>query len=114
MHEFSIARSIVNIAEEEVRKAGAKVVEEIELDIGELSGIEMDSLEFVWDAAVKGTVLNNAKRLVNKIDGRAKCQNCKTEFEMHQLFDACPKCNNYFNSILSGKELKIKSITINK
>ena len=112
MHEFSIAKSIVGIAEDEVRKAKARSVEKIELDIGELAGIEIDSLEFVWETAVKNSVLSEAERHINIIQGMAKCKSCGNTFEMHQIFDACPKCSDYFNSIISGKELKVKSITI--
>ena len=38
MHELSIAKSIVEIAEAEVKKASAQRVEEIQLDIGRLAG----------------------------------------------------------------------------
>lgn len=112
MHELSIAKSIVRIVQKEVQKARAKSVEKIELDIGRLSGVELDSLQFVWKAAVQNTVLSKAERQINQIPGRGKCQNCGEVFEMHHLFDACPSCDNYINDILSGKELKVKSITI--
>ena len=45
MHEMSIALGIVKIAEEEVVKHEAKYISEIVLEIGELSGIELDSVE---------------------------------------------------------------------
>jgi hydrogenase nickel incorporation protein HypA/HybF len=112
MHELSIALSIVDIAEEEVRKAGAQQVDRIELDIGNLSGVEIDALEFIWNEAVRSSVLEKAERLINKIPGKAKCMECSEEFEMKQLFDACPRCHQYFNDILQGKELKVKSLTV--
>ena len=112
MHELSIAKSIVEIAEAEVKKASAQRVEEIQLDIGKLAGVEYDALDFVWEAAVSLSVLSQAKRIINQIPGRGKCVECTIEFEMNNLFDACPECQQYFNEILQGKELKIKSLTI--
>ena len=112
MHEFSIAQSIVAIAEEEVQKAAAKQVSEIELDIGKLSGVEIDSLEFVWDVAVKSSVLKHARHIIHHIPGKAKCLDCDIDFEMEQLFDTCPSCHQYFNDIVQGKELKIRSLTL--
>ena len=112
MHELSIAKSIVEIAEKEVQKAAAHRVEEIELDIGRLAGIEYESLEFVWDVAVRQSVLSAAKKTINRLPGKGKCMECATEFELQNLFDACPTCHHYFNEIIGGKELRIKSITI--
>ena len=44
MHELSIAMGIVKIAEDETAKAKATEVSKIELIIGVLSGVEIDSL----------------------------------------------------------------------
>lgn len=46
MHELSIVMSILDIAQKQANMAQAKVVEEIELEIGELSGIEKMSFDF--------------------------------------------------------------------
>ena len=113
MHELSIAMSIVEIAREEVTKAGANHVTQIELDVGKLSGVELSSLEFVWDVAVRSTVLESAERKINHIPGIGKCLECAREFEMEQIFDACPECHQYFNDIIQGKELKVRSLTLN-
>ena len=41
MHELSIARSIVELVEEQADNRGASVVEELELEIGHLSGLSV-------------------------------------------------------------------------
>ena len=51
MHELSIARSIVELVEEQADNRGASVVEELELEIGHLSGVEIQTLEFALDSA---------------------------------------------------------------
>ncbi|MFN7115306.1 MAG: hydrogenase maturation nickel metallochaperone HypA [Saprospiraceae bacterium] len=113
MHELSIVLSIIDIAEEAARQAGAHNVERIELEIGQLAGVQVDALEFAWDAAVKNTILQKAERLIHHVNGKARCTTCGTEFLMQQLYDACPKCNAYFSEILQGQELRVKAITIN-
>ena len=45
MHELSIVMSILDIANNTVELHHAKEVEVIELDIGEIAGIEMPALE---------------------------------------------------------------------
>lgn len=112
MHEMSIALGIVKIAEDEVVKREAKYVSEIVLEIGELSGIELDSLYFVWPAAVKETVLASAKRIIEYKEGRGKCIDCDSEFEVHSLSDQCPKCGSYFKSIVQGKEMRVVTLSL--
>ncbi|RLD21554.1 MAG: hydrogenase maturation nickel metallochaperone HypA [Bacteroidetes bacterium] len=112
MHELSIALGIVKIAEEESRKANAKVVTSIELEIGTMAGIEMDSLDFAWPVAVKDTVLENAKREIDLIPAKAKCLECQTEYDLEHTFDVCPSCNSYFKDIFQGKELRVKALEV--
>ncbi len=112
MHELSVAMGIVRIAEKETAKARAKSVELIELEIGTLAGIEFESLDFVWPAAVKDTVLEHAKRHIHKIRAKGQCVDCDTIFEMEHLYDACPKCQSNFKGILQGKELRVKALEV--
>jgi hydrogenase nickel incorporation protein HypA/HybF len=112
MHELSVALGIVKIAEIEAKKANAKVIALIELEIGTLAGIEFESLDFVWPSAVQGTVLENAVKKVIKIDGKAKCIDCDTVFTLDHLYDACPNCNSYFKGIVQGKELRVRALEV--
>ena len=112
MHELSIALGIVKIAEDETAKAKAKKVTKIELEIGVLAGIEIDSLNFVWESAVRSTVLENAKKEILVIKGKGKCIDCNTEFNMKNVYDVCPKCKSNFKGIIQGKELRVKAIEV--
>ena len=112
MHELSIVMGIVDIASKEALKANASSIEEIELDIGKLSTIEMDSFDFAWKQGVKNTILENATKTVNRIEGRAKCHDCEIEFPLEALYDPCPQCGFHLVDIISGKEVKVKSLMI--
>ena len=112
MHEFSIAVSIVELAEAEARKAEAFAVSELVLDIGSLSGIEYDALDTALEMAVRHTMLENCRLVVNKIAAMAKCRECQHEFAISQVYDPCPQCNSPFHDILRGKELQIKSLVV--
>ena len=112
MHELSVAIGIVNIAEKETKKANKTKVELIELEIGSLSGVELDSLKYVWEVAVKDTVLEYAEKKINYIEAQAKCLECETIFKVENVYDNCPNCKNYFKDIIKGKELRIKSLEV--
>lgn len=110
MHEMSIALGIVNIAEEEAKKAAVDSFAAIDLEIGTLAGIEFDSLAFVWEAAVRDTVLEKAEKRITKVNALAKCVDCNHEYQIKYIHDSCPKCGSFLKIILHGKELRVKSL----
>lgn len=112
MHELSIVMSIIDTAREQVAKNQATRVESIALEIGTLAGIEIDALNFSWEAAVPDTVLAQAERQIHDVPARARCTVCRHVFDLQQLFEPCPQCGDYFSELLQGKELKIKRMTL--
>ena len=112
MHEMSVALGIVKIAEAEAKKAKANYVDLIELEIGTLAGIEFESLDFVWPAAVKDTILENAKKEINVIQALGKCVDCESVFELKNIYDSCPNCSSFLKNILYGKELRVKTLEV--
>jgi len=112
MHELSITMSIIEIAEENAKKENASVITEIELDIGMQAGVVMEAMEFAIESAKKGTMLEKANWVINKIPALARCSSCKHEFETQDLFSPCPECGNPFSEIYQGKELRVKTLKI--
>ena len=112
MHELSIALGIVKVAEAETARANMQKVEQIELEIGALAGIEIEALEFVWASAVKETILEKAVKKIKIIKGEAKCEECGHVFKLKQLYDTCPDCGSYLKTITKGKELLVKSLEL--
>lgn len=112
MHEYSIVRGIVDIAEKETANQNGTVVESIELEIGELSGVEMSALNFIWEVAVKDSVLEHSEKDIIRTKGKARCMECQTEFSTTDHFNNCPSCDSFATGIIGGKELKVISITI--
>ena len=112
MHELSIVMGIVDIAMQEVEKANASVIEEIEIDIGCLSTIEMNAFEFAWNQAVKQTILEKTEKKINRIPGKAICLDCDASFVLQNLYDACPVCGQHLLDIVAGKELRVRSLIV--
>lgn len=112
MHELSIVMSIVELADRHMQLEGASAVDTIELEIGVLAGVEMHALEFAWKCAVKGTVLENAQRLIRHVPGVARCLECNHQFKIETIYSVCPECQSYVSEILQGKELRVKSLTV--
>ncbi|MBK8346993.1 MAG: hydrogenase maturation nickel metallochaperone HypA [Saprospiraceae bacterium] len=112
MHELSIVMSIIEIANTEAVKANVSKIDAIELEIGLLSGIEMSAFDFAWQEAVKSTVLENAERNIIKPEGKAHCLDCNSSFDIDNLYEQCPVCKSHFIDITQGKELRVKSVTV--
>ena len=112
MHELSITLNILNIVEENARDLNAKTVHEIEVDIGELSGVDNDALQFAMQCTVKSELLEHAKLVINKIPAKARCKTCNHKFDVSDLYSECPKCYSFDHDLYQGKELKIRSIKI--
>src|SRR5512140_2306500 len=112
MHELSVVMSIIDIAKQQADKENASVIEEIEMDIGCLSTIQMEAFEFAWQQAVKETILENTVKKVNRIKGKATCLECHAIFPLENLYDACPVCGEHLIEIKEGKELRVRSLVV--
>lgn len=112
MHELSIVMSMVDLVEDELRKNDAAKVLEIELEIGELSGVIKEAMEFALEEGAKNTIIGKSTKKIINIPGRARCNSCSYEYDVDDLFTACPKCNSFDSTIIQGEELRIKSIVV--
>ncbi len=69
MHELSIACSIVEAVEEEIRNHRSAAVSSITVRIGEFSGVVPEALEFAWQPATEGTRAAGALLRIETVPG---------------------------------------------
>lgn len=112
MHELSLAHSILSIAERAVPLNKNVVVTGISLQIGELSGIETDALEFAFSIIKEGTLLKNAGLQIEMVKGEALCLDCKHIFPLSLYGTSCPQCKSYSIEIKKGKEMKVLALSV--
>ncbi len=110
MHELSIVIGIVDIANKEASKAGVSSFDSIELEIGTLSGVILDSLDFAWQSATKGSCLEKTSRNIQVVQAVSRCLDCDAEFPVDSLYEQCPKCGSFTTALVKGKELRVKSL----
>jgi hydrogenase nickel incorporation protein HypA/HybF len=109
---MSIALSIIDLASDQAAKAQARKIVEIELDIGTLSGVEMEALNFAMEIAKMESVLESAKIRINKIEAIGECLECEHVFDAEGFINHCPRCGEMNTKIIRGKELQLKSILV--
>ncbi len=112
MHELSIVQNIIGIVARETEKSRAKRVVEVHLEIGRLSGVEFELIEFALKNLSYGSVIESARIKIDKPAGKARCNKCGNEFNLNDFIGSCDKCGSFNLEIIKGKELRIKSITV--
>jgi len=110
MHELAIAEDILEIVRLEAEKNAVVSILEVELEIGILSGIDIEALKFALETIEKGSFVENAIFTIREITGIGMCKTCQEEFEMRDLLTVCPECKGQPDPIVHGKELKVLSI----
>ena len=112
MHEMSIALSIVEAIEAKAREEGAGRISGVDLLIGKLAGVELESLKFCFSAAAKGTLAEDAVLVIEEPEGIGECGECGMRFPVTFYYAECPECRSLRIKIVSGEEFLIQSITI--
>lgn len=112
MHELGIAQAIVQAADSEARKADAKQVTRVVLEVGVLSGVVSDSLAFCFPMASKGTLCEDAELCIESVEAQGWCRACDAEFAMKELLDCCPDCGGFAADLRAGQELTVRTIDV--
>lgn len=113
MHELSIMQSVVSSAVEALGSHPVCRVIELRMQVGALSGVVEDSLQFCYELAGKGTILEGSKLVVLKLPVVIHCATCHADAELPgvQSF-RCPHCGTLSGDIRQGRELAIESLEI--
>ena len=112
MHEFSIIQNLIPQIEEFLLKGNYKKVNKILLEVGVMSGVIQDALEFAYDICSKGSAIEGAALSIRMVPVSASCDKCFIKFEVHDYSFLCPQCNGTDLKLLSGNELTIKEIEV--
>ena len=114
MHEYAVAKSIIDIACKEAESAGAGRITEIRLVIGELSSIIDESLNMYFGMISKDTAAEGAKLVFKRIPAGFRCRVCRHEFGKPDKGFDCPVCGGpgMLVETGAGKEFYIESLEV--
>lgn len=106
MHEMSLAEGILDITKNYAAQNGAKKVTKIALLIGDMAGVETDSLEFCLGVVKKGTVAENAEVVIKHVPLVGRCTMCGKERPIEKYNFICPDCGGVLDTV-SGREMRV-------
>ena len=113
MHELSLMQGVLDSIKPVALENGATAVTCITLDIGEMTQVVEEAMQFAFDALTEGEELfDGAELVMNFIPCRSKCFECGAEFSHDRYHMKCPECASGHTIVVSGKEMHIASIEI--
>jgi hydrogenase nickel incorporation protein HypA/HybF len=112
MHEMALTESVVEIALQEMRKAGAAQVRRIVLDIGRLSAVEPEAMRFCFAAVARGTAAQAAELAIEDVAGAGWCLDCARTVALKERFGPCPSCGGYHVQMTVGDEMRVRELEV--
>ena len=112
MHEFSMALEVIALARREAERNKAKSVQEISIEVGDLSGVDADAFESALGLLVKDSILDRARISLIRTAGIGKCNNCNDQFEMNHRMATCPECQCFPSEVKGGEEFRVVSLIV--
>jgi hydrogenase nickel incorporation protein HypA/HybF len=112
MHEVSICEGIKGVIDDQALKHGFSAVRRITLEIGAFARVEITSLEFAFDAVMRGSVAEGALLEIVDLPGRAWCLDCATVVEFSDRLADCPHCGGGRLLPEGGDEMRIKNLEV--
>jgi hydrogenase nickel incorporation protein HypA/HybF len=108
MHELAITQSVVDMVAE--RTAGRQV-SLVRLEVGRLSGVVPDAMEFCYELLIGGTALEGSTLVIQQTPGSAHCRSCGRDFALDDLILLCP-CGSAEVELIAGRELRVLSVEL--
>ncbi|NWG04487.1 MAG: hydrogenase maturation nickel metallochaperone HypA [Syntrophaceae bacterium] len=119
MHEFSVSSEIVkNVLDATQKNKGGKVLS-IQLEIGELTFLNVEQVTFWIIELFKGSVAEGAEVKIKTINARIHCKVCgykggirsgQKNSLRHLALCSCPKCNSFQFKTERGQECVLRRI----
>lgn len=112
MHEVGIMQNTLAMAIAKAEASGATRIHQLQLQIGALSGVVPDALQFAFETLRQNTIAAEALLDVEFIPATCWCGACQSEFQSPDLLFECPKCGILASELRRGRELHLKSVEI--
>lgn len=112
MHEMSLCESIVQVIESQAAVHDYRQVKTVWLEIGALSGVEIEALKFCFDVVCRHSIAKNSTLRIVEIPGQAWCMQCARNLNITSRLSGCPQCGSHQLQVNGGDEMKIKELEV--
>ncbi|MGC8739213.1 MAG: hydrogenase maturation nickel metallochaperone HypA [Candidatus Hydrogenedens sp.] len=110
MHELSIITSLIEQIEQICKKQGKDCVSKIDLRIGSLEHINMETFLFMFEQVKEGTCVRQAKIDLIIEPTKIRCRKCHNVYTPEDSIWLCPYCNEVGGEIVQGTEIILEAV----
>lgn len=110
MHEFSVARALMQTVERRVAAHGATAVHRVCLRVGEASGIEVDLLRSAFELVRERTPCASAVLEIDTVPAVWTCPQCDRRLPRDVPL-RCPRCREPAR-LVSGDEILLSRLEL--
>jgi hydrogenase nickel incorporation protein HypA/HybF len=112
MHELALCQGVVDTLREQARIHAFDRVLAVRLEVGALSCVSAEAIEFCFDAVARGTLADGARLELIRLPGKAWCLDCGLLAALAERADPCPRCGSHRLRIAQGDEMRIKDLEV--
>lgn len=113
MHEVDMTKCLLLAMQDWRRQHEPELptVDTVHLLVGDFTCVEPEQLVFTWKAAVAGSWLDGARLAIETVPLKGRCLCCGSTYApaAEQGYRS-PCCDHPMEEIVSGRELKIRSV----
>ena len=110
MHEESLIRSLLRQVEELARQHHAIAVEEIEVEVGPLSGVEPLLLQDAFERLTVEFSWPLVELSVVQVGLDVLCKSCRSESQLQDFHFICLECGSTSLQILRGDAFRLLNV----
>ncbi len=117
MHELPLVKSIYKSVISFAEKNDVKKITKVVLEIGVVRDFIPEIVQKYWDYVSKGSMSEGSVIEIISIPATAKCGKCGTVYPIdvtNLIASKCPKCCYDRGNLVTGNELKIKGIEVER
>jgi hydrogenase nickel incorporation protein HypA/HybF len=112
MHEMALAEGVLQLIEDAAREQDFARVSAVWLEIGQLSGVEVEAMKFCFDAVTRDSIAAGATLEIIAVPGTGWCMACARTVPMAEVFGACPQCGGHQMQVTGGTEMRVKELEV--
>lgn len=112
MHEMSLAEGVVQLIEDAAREQAFGKVTAVWLEIGQLSGVEVEAMKFCFDVVTRDGIADGARLEIIATPGTGWCMQCSKNVPMSEVFGECPDCGSHQMQVTGGTEMRVKELEV--
>ena len=115
MHELTVAIQIRRALEAELESDDEQLVADaVRIQVGALSGVVPEALQFAWPHAIADSpVLGSARLDIDRIDVQLHCRPCDQVSVLSEVVSMrCPICRSPDVEVIAGDELDISGVDL--